>query len=199
MIMKNLYLVVCVISLSLISCTQGYEKKDNTWYWVSTNEGGQEEKEVNAHLESFQILEDEDYAKDMNHVFVKGSILEKADPGSFKILSADGYTKDKNHVFFESFEIIYADSESFKVLKRPYSKDKQHIYCGNIPMNVDNIDEFEVTKSDEFTSYTSKKLFIKWNEEFSWIDSLNVNSIVIGERGEGKTSTQKFKGCNEVH
>jgi hypothetical protein len=101
-------------------------------------------------------------------------------------------------VFFESFEIIHADSKTFEVLKRPYSKDKQHIYCGNIPMNVDNIDAFEVTKSDEFTSYTSKKLFLKMNKEFDWLDTLEVTSIVIGARGEGRTNSEKFRGFKRV-
>jgi hypothetical protein len=197
--MKNLFLAISIISLFLVSCTQGYEKKDNTWFWVTTNEGGQQHKELKAHLESFQILKDEDYAKDMYHVFSKGSIIEKADPATFKILTSDGYTKDKDRVFFESFEIIHADSKTFEVLKRPYSKDKKNIYCGNIPMNVENFNEFEVTKSDEFTSYTSKKLFIKWNEEFAWLDSLDVNSIVIGERGEGKTNSKKYRGFKALN
>ena len=57
-------------------------------------------------------------------------------------------------------EVIFANPESFKKLEFPYSKDKNHVFCGTIPLSlpISEVKEFEVTK-DTIYLETFRKVF----------------------------------------
>ena len=111
--MKKIIFITCLLFLFLTSCSGRYEKNGDTWSWITTNEGGQNTKELVTDLSTFEVLDDETYAKDKHHVFRKGSIIEGADPKTFEVISSTDYAKDAAHVYFNSFKIIHADPQSF--------------------------------------------------------------------------------------
>lgn len=79
------------------------------------------------------------YAKDKNHVYLRGYVSKKLDPATFELLGC-GFYRDKNGVYnhFMGFEnrIAEIDRETFEVInprrcnpKAPYTaKDKNHLY-----------------------------------------------------------------------
>jgi hypothetical protein len=94
--------------------------------------------------------------------------------------------------------LIFANPKAFKIIEWPYSKDDKRIYNGNLPMEVDNIEAFEITKPEGGKTTSMKSFFIKWNKEYIWLDTLNVKGIIYGEDAEAKTKTEKFKGFKKI-
>ena len=196
--MKFKILFTFLVAVLFFSCGDGYEKIDGSWSWVNHNEGGKQITEFETDNSTFEILEFEKFARDQNSVFWKGAKIENADPKTFEVLTENGYGKDKNYVYLENEIVIFANPLSFSVLEWPYSKDNQRVYNGNLPMEVDKLSEFEIIKTDESKSYTSKSFFIKLNSDYEWLDSLNVKSIIVGELAEAKTKREKYKGFRKV-
>ncbi len=90
-----------------------------------------------------------DIAKDKNHMYQEGVIIEDADPNTFEeITPEDGYRywKDKNHVFFMFHEdsgflsvsikkVKNADPSTFISIGGGYWKDKDRVYTSLIKFN----------------------------------------------------------------
>jgi hypothetical protein len=87
-------------------------------------------------LETFEVLS-EDYSRDKNHVYRKGSIMGKIVPGdsegivvdvaSFEVVS-DVWSKDKNHVYNWSDPMPKIDPQTFRKTEDGYVADKNAIY-----------------------------------------------------------------------
>jgi hypothetical protein len=183
----------------LISCVDGYQKtSDNEWTWVNKSEAGQQVKTIDTDVATFTILDDPAYAKDKKNVFCRGIRILDADPETFEVITENGYSKDKNNVYLDRAKVIFANPNAFEIIQWPYAKDDKRVFNGNLPIEVDNINEFEVIKAGKGKSFYTKALFMKWNEDFIWLDSLNVNGIIIDESAEARTENQRFKGVNEV-
>lgn len=75
---------------------------------------------------TFQPLEN-DYAKDISHVYFGGNIIEGAEAKSFEILPKF-YAKDKNHIYHFDMVIEGANPETFQVIDEIYSKDKDNVF-----------------------------------------------------------------------
>ena len=177
-----------------MSCGEGYEKTDGKWTWVLHSEAGNHIREINADNTTFEILDYPEYAKDKNHVYWRGVKIKNADPKTFEVITENGYSKDKINVYLDNDIVIFANPNTFKVIEWPYSKDDKRIFNGNLPMQVDNIKEFEITKSGSPKSSSTKSFFIEWNEDYKWLDTLNVDGIIVGENAEARTKNEKFRG-----
>ncbi|MBK8080510.1 MAG: DKNYY domain-containing protein [Saprospiraceae bacterium] len=74
-------------------------------------------------------------------------------PNGFVLLSDDeyGYSKDKQFVFFNNEVIINAAPATFEVIQFPYSKDKNDVYCGTVPMKLSSEEVllYKVTNEDK--------------------------------------------------
>lgn len=205
--MKNLksYLIVPAIFFLLSSCNSGYNKQDKKWVWISYDEAvGKRVSEIDQHdFETFKILNNEKYATDKNSVFYVGQIIKNADPESFEVLN-NGYSKDINNIFLDATTVIFADSKTFEQLEFPYSKDKNSVFCGTIPLEInrDEVTNFVVTNENELMSNmrttASLSHFIEMNPKYKWLDTLNIDGVIIGEWGTGQTKKRKFKGFKEV-
>ncbi len=191
-------LTLTFLTYILTSCGEGYEKTDGKWTWVLNSEAGKHIREINSDYSTFEILENKEYAKDKNTVYRRGIEIENADPKTFKVISDNGYAMDEYHVFLDEDIVIFANPKTFEIIKWPYSRDDQRIYNGNLPMEVDNIDEFEITKDDGRTSSSIKSFFVEWNEDYKWLDTLNVKGIIVGEYAEAKTKNEKYKGFRKI-
>lgn len=199
------YLTIAMSIILLTSCNSGYEKQDGKWVWISYDEAeGRRVNEIDEHdFETFEILDDKNYAQDKNSVFYVGRKIKNADPKSFEVLN-NGYSKDFKNVFLDAQTIILADPNSFEQLKFPYSKDIDNIFCGTIPMEINEteVNEFIVTNVDELMSSSKSTIllssFIDVYPKYKWLDTLNIDGVIIGEWASGQTKTRKFKGFKEV-
>lgn len=199
------YLLLITILFLISSCNSGYNKEDGRWVWISYDEAaGKRINEIEQHhFETFEVLDNEKFARDKNSVFYIGQVIKSADPESFEVLS-NGYSKDLNNVFLDAETIVSANPRTFKQLGFPHSKDSAHIFCGTIPLELDEneIDEFVVTNGDELMSTSKSTIllshFIEQNPKYQWLDTLNIGRVIIGEWATGKTKERIFKGYKEV-
>ncbi|RAI88276.1 DKNYY domain-containing protein [Algoriphagus yeomjeoni] len=197
-------LIICAITL-FISCNSGYQKENGKWVWISYDEAvGKRVSQIDEHdFESFEILDNEYYAKDKNSVFHIRSKIENADPNSFELIG-NGYSKDKNRVFLDDEMVIFANPKSFQLLEFPYSKDDSYVFCGTLPLNLEisEVKEFQVTNTGELMSGTKSSVllshFVEFNPEYKWVDTLKINGIIVGEWATGETKNKKFKGFKEI-
>nr|WP_293301816.1 DKNYY domain-containing protein [Allomuricauda sp.] len=196
--MKFKAIHILIIPILLMACGEGYKKIDGNWAWVLHSEAGKHVRKINADISTFTILDSPEYARDKNSVYWRGFEIENCDPETFKVITENGYAKDKKNVYLDTEIVIFANPSTFEIIEWPYAKDDERIFNGNLPMNVDNIEEFEITKSSGMKTSSTKSFFIKQNEGYTWLDTLSVNAIITGGSAEAKTQTQKFKGYKRV-
>lgn len=194
-----------IVLLLITSCHTGYKKENGKWVWITYDEAaGKRVKQIDsADQETFKILSNENYATDKNKVYYNANPIKKANPKTFTVLSDNGYSKDDKKVYLDLDEIIFADPNTFEILNYPYSKDKDNVFCGTLPIRLskDEIAEFRVTNKDELMAdmrtSTLKSSFIENNPDYKWLDTLDVEGIIIGEYGTGETKKRKFVGYKE--
>jgi hypothetical protein len=203
--MKQIQSYTIIILFLISSCNSGYDKQDGSWVWISYDEGaGKRINEIDPHhFETFEVLDNEEYARDKNSVFYVGQIIKNADPKSFEVIG-NGYSKDLNNVFLDAKTIVFANPTTFKQLEFPYSKDDAYVFCGTIPLELDKneIDEFVVTNENELMSTSKSTIllshFIEHNPKYQWLDTLNIDGVIVGEWATSNTNERKFKGYKEV-
>lgn len=199
-------LAAILTSIFLTACNSGYQYENGVWIWVSYDESvGRRVKLVeSADSESFKVLRNENYAADKNAVFYLGSKIEKADPKTFEVVTDNGYAIDKSNVYLDWSIVLFADPKTFQHIDFLYSKDKNDVYCGMIPLqlNKNEINEFVVTNKDDFMSSSKSSIllsnFIEFNPDYAWLDTLNIHRVIVGEAATGETKTRKFKGFREI-
>lgn len=187
-----------MLLLVLVSCGPGYEQEDGNWAWVAYSGTGKFVRSFDPDDATFEILDNEKYAKDKDSVYLEGIAIEHADPTTFEVLSENGYSKDKKHVFLGTYIIIFADPETFDIIDWPYARDDKRIFNGNLPMFVDDIKSFQITKEGDDRCASVKFFFIEVNKDYQWLDTIDVDGIIVGEWAEAKTDTEKFKGFRKV-
>jgi len=186
--------------LFLSGCSTGYRKIDGKWSYVTWDEGnGYKTYPLGADEATFEVLENGKYAKDKNKVYYQRYPMAGADPATFVLLEGKQYAKDKDHVYLLEYQVINADPNSFTEIALPYARDKKNIYCGTVPLDVKNIEEFEVIKSASMLVTTDKDVFIKEgeNKEYSFLKDIPVDTVVTSWGGKAKTKTEYFEGCNK--
>ena len=185
--------VLLIVNILLISCSKGYTKIKEKWVYKSFDEAaGVRIKDINADNATFQILKNDNYAKDKSYVYYNGVIIENANPKYFSVLD-NGYSKDGNNVFFQNETLIDSNPQSFQILEFPYSKDHQKIYCGTIPLLTSDIENFIVQKPGSITTTEMTINFIRDNPEYAKIDTVKYKAVVYGD-GIAKTKTETFYG-----
>jgi hypothetical protein len=192
-------LVPCIFCVVLIfsGCSTGYRKVDGKWSWVTWDEGhGYRSNPLEADDATFEVLDNKEHARDKSNVYYKGGRIVGADAGTFVLLKGGPYAKDKNHVYLLDTMVINADPNSFTELKYPYTRDKKGIYCGTLPMNVTNVEEFEVIQPGRGYVRSEKDFFIGLNKEYSYLKDYPINSVIYSLEGKAKTKTEHFEGCN---
>lgn len=182
-----------ILTLTLVGCSKGYKQIDGKWAYVSYDEAvGKRVKFLGVDNETFTILKDKEFATDKNNVYLVGEIIENAESKSFHVLD-NGYSTDKDNVFLDDATLINADPKTFKILDFPYSKDINSIYCGTLPMPTSNIESFVVVEGGSMKTSELTSSFIKFNQEYAWIDTIKYKSVVYGS-GKGKSKNEIFDG-----
>lgn len=196
--------LLCLIFFT--SCKEGYRKQNGQWAWVTYNESsGKNIKWIEGiDHESFHVLEHKNYGADKNSVYYMGRKINQANPESFIILSRGSYdyAKDNRYVFLDTEVVLHADPISFEVLEFPYSKDKNDVYCGTVPMflSKEEVEEFVVTNDDKLMAgmKSSEKLsnFLEFNSGYEWMldEPFEIKWVITGGWGTGHTKTKNFQG-----
>lgn len=135
--------------------------------------GPMKKEVVGYDSETFKALRFNSHAKDKNHAYYCGRIIEGADPETFKPVNKE-YSVDANSIFYmekrrsnaspESLRILKgkfaldsdsvyysyesiseADPETFKILKKGYSRDKNYVFYENRTLHeVQEPDQYKV-------------------------------------------------------
>ena len=209
--MKAICILLLPITLLLAACTTGYNRHNGQWVWTTQDEynGRRDIPIAGIDNPSFKILANESFGADKNAVYYEGRKIKHAHPESFTTLTqnAFGYAKDSRRVFLDTEVILKADPETFEVLEFPYSKDKNDVYNGTLPMNLEKeeVNTFVATNEDRLM-YASKTTslvtyFLEYSPEYSWIKTYDpeLKHVIFGTSGTGKTSRRKFKGLKAIN
>ena len=89
------------------------------------------------------------FAKDKNHIFINGFMIENADLESFQNLSWNDFFRDKNRCYYMEYEISWADLKSFENVYNLYSKDKNNVYYQYKKLEWANPEKFQVLEDKE--------------------------------------------------
>lgn len=160
--------------LAISACNTGY---NGQWVWTTHDEynGRKHNPIFGADKSSFKVLVNDNFAADKSSLYYQGRKIKEAQPESFTPLTHDhfGYAKDKYHAFFETEVILKADPKTFEVLAFPYVRDKNDVYNGMLPMNLekDQVATFKVTNENKLfsgsVSTTRLEFFLEYSPEYS--------------------------------
>lgn len=202
--------LLLLIVLWISSCQSGYKKQNGQWAWVTYDESAGKRVKWMEGIDnsSFRVLKNDNFGADNFSVFYQGIKIKQANPNGFVTLTDNtfGYAKDAQHVFLDIEVILKADPKSFEVLEFPYSRDKNDIYNGTLPMGLDKkeVEEFTVTNEDKMMagSKTTSLLdyFIEYKPEYAWIKEYSPDTkfVIVGSSGTATTKSRKFKGLKEL-
>lgn len=195
--LPNIRAISTVMVLSLLGGCEysAYQKIGGEWCYVTNDAGhGRQERKLPVDPRSFRVLSGGNYAKDATKVFFKGTIVEHADAPTFTVLPSQQstvifYAKDQHRVFLRRLEIRGADPDTFEVIEGPYSRDSQRIYCGCIPMAVENPTAFEVICWSGIRETGGDVLVASYGEEFAILEG-----IVCVTRGWSRDGKNYYYG-----
>jgi len=208
------FIIIVLVSFIIFffsSCETGYVKKGHNWVWVTNDEnfGSRDHWMQGIDNESFKVCkQNKNFGTDRTSAYFQGRKVNHATSDGFVPLTDDayGYAKDKKRVFLDTEVILKADPNTFEVLEFPYSRDKNDIYNGTIPMNLDQkeVAEFKVINDEKWMKGTKSTMllseFLKFSPEYEWINDLDIEVkwVVTGPWGTGETKAKKFKGLKEL-
>lgn len=147
---KKLFLRLFIILISIIfGACNGYLVENGKVYYKSSNEaqGIVKRHLKNADASTFEILQNDDYARDKNFVFYQGNRVEGADPSTFEYV-ADLYAKDKNRAYYAGDSIESSSSKGFKIIDSYYSADNTDVYYTTKPLKVCSVSNFKIFEND---------------------------------------------------
>ena len=211
--MKIFFIIVLVsvVLFFLSSCETGYAKRGHNWVWVTQDEyfGKRDHWIEGIDSETFKVSkQNKNFGTDKNSAYFQGRKVNHATSDGFTPLTdnAYGYAKDKYRAFLDTEVILKADPNTFEVLEFPYSRDKNDVYNGTIPMNLDKneVAAFKVTNEDKVMgggkSTTLLSEFLRFSPEYAWIDSmgLDVKWVITDRWGTGEALGKKFKGYTRI-
>lgn len=198
--LRRLMFIGIILLAAQVGCSTGYTKMDGKWCYVVINESvGREVREMNADESTFEVLADPEYARDKNHAYRFGRVLEDIDGSSYHLLSDTRYAADRNGVYYKDHKIPGADPKTFEIIGHPYSRDQENVYCGNLEMNVAQPENFKQTVGEpgtmEITSfyYSSEDLARNFGDSFKDAAVDNDNPAVISP-GRGTDGTWIYDG-----
>ena len=103
----------------------GYHVRDNVVYYLNPFPG-KAFPIAGADATSFEVF-DRTYARDREHVFINGHLLQGADADSFQLMDRPGFSKDRDRVY-QHDQSISDDPEHFEFLGSDLSRDGAHVY-----------------------------------------------------------------------
>ncbi len=134
-------------------------------YWVDQN--------------SFEVIDfdlnDSAYAKDMNNIYKRSSVIEWADINSFNILDHI-YAKDKNNVYKWISVMEWVDSNSFEILNVYITKDKNNVYYGWEILEWVDVVSFDIIGDGIIYQKDKNNIYYGW-KILEWADVVSFEVI----------------------
>ncbi len=203
--MKNLKIIILILTLFLASCSENKETNTENAAEGTAQEAntGSEEKEKYSNsdpLENLKWL----YSKDKNNVYYLKHEILWADTESFEVLDYN-IAKDKNSAYFKGWKINWSDSETFETLENSYGtyKDKYNVYYLDIS---DKIQILEWLDSSSVEVVWDSSLFIKdknyvyyRGKKLEWADSKTFVLLSEGYINYSKDNNSVFFDNEEIN
>ena len=151
----------------------GYFKDKNRFYWW-------DKILEDVSTASFSVLGDSGYAKDSQHIYHGGNVLEAADPNTFRLIDGyeDWYATDSAHVFIRGFPVEELDPGSLVIVNQNYAKDIDTVWltlqfdpAGVIP-DADP-KTFEILPIEGTQSGTFAPIESEWSRDAAHVYFLN--------------------------
>ena len=144
---KHYHLFIFIVSI-LPACT-GYVVENDGVYYRDWNEARGSGKRLLKKLDpkSFEVLDNNDYGKDINFVYYNGNPIAGADPGTFKFVG-DLYAVDKFKAYYAGDSIESSSSNDFKIIDSYYSSDYKDIFYTTKPLHVCTINNLKIFKNE---------------------------------------------------
>ena len=140
---KHLLQVGLLFTL-LTGCTGYVVEDDGVCYtYVDHNLKRVKKLLAGADPKTFEVLDNDDYGKDVNLVFYEGQQVLGADAGSFEFVG-DLYAKDKFRAFYAGDSITSSNSHGFRIIDSYYSSDHKDAYCVTEPLHLCSPANFEL-------------------------------------------------------
>ncbi|MBS1604591.1 MAG: DKNYY domain-containing protein [Bacteroidetes bacterium] len=135
--------------LFLSGCSTGYRKEGSVIYYEYWNEGsGSHKDRLDADPETFEVLKDDNYAKDKQKVFYNGGVIIGADAATFESLD-ERYARDKNRGYYGRDRILSSRGQTFRVIDDDYSSDGVNVFYDTLPLNVCSVKDFRFVMDDK--------------------------------------------------
>jgi len=173
---KILEIFLCIF---LASCSYGYKLKNSQVYWTYSNEsvGNAERLLDGVDAKSLQTFGFKAYAKDKNHAYYEGVVIDGADANTFRPID-NNYAVDNKKAYISAVEIKGADGGTFSLIEGDWSKDKSEIYYLGDAVGVCDFPTFRVksgldgwwAEDAKCVYHTGKRLPIKDRDTFEIID-----------------------------
>lgn len=103
----------------------GYHIRDSTVFYLNPFPGKAFEV-TGADAPTFEVF-DRTYARDKEHVYINGHLLQGAQAVSFELLDRPGFSKDNRRVY-QHDQPISTDPDNFELLGSDLSKDSTNVY-----------------------------------------------------------------------
>lgn len=129
-----------------LSCSN-YKAEITKVFYCGVNEGvGFFERELKgADAVSFKILDGGNFAKDKHHVWLGECTLDSANPDAFRVLNTYCGVDDK-YLYCGGSKVKVTSPSTIRWLCDRYFMDSKDVYFLDFPMNVKNINKFEIIK-----------------------------------------------------
>jgi hypothetical protein len=144
--MKKAILFI-LFSICLSACASGYQPSGGGYVFVSWNEsaGKVEVPVVGADRATFEIFDQNGYAKDAQQVYFEGRTVEGAQAATFEAVSKL-YGKDAAGVYYQGRVLPGAEPGSFKVINLQWGQDAGDVYFQDRPLEACDPETFELLK-----------------------------------------------------
>lgn len=186
-----------IITSILTSCQDGYQLINNEWYYIVYDEGaGIRKTKLYVHKPTFEVLENTKYAKDKDSVYFRGNTIEFADSKTFNVSKNSNYSKDKKNVYIFWDIIPEADVSTFEILEFPYAKDERRLYCGNLSINFNKINSFDLLENNGYSTFDSSIFKIEYPTLYNNIELKS--KYIIYSNAIALINGRKYRGLERI-
>ncbi|MGZ8508521.1 MAG: DKNYY domain-containing protein [Bacteroidia bacterium] len=124
---------------------------------------------------TFEVIDNNLWAKDKNNIFYSFNILSKVNNQKFTAIDEE-WGKDDSFYYFHEFRLDSLDYKSAKILSSYYIKDKYHVYFENQLVEGCDAASFVVDGAGSF-GHDNKNMFT-WTENEGPLTEQYINTYI---------------------
>lgn len=124
----------------------GYHVRNGAVYYLNAFPGKAFQID-GADAATFEVF-DRTYARDREHVYINGHLLQGADAGSFQLLDRPGFSKDRDRVY-QHDQPISEDPANFTFLGSDLARDSVNVYWTDGSVLSGDPQHFEIIADED--------------------------------------------------